>query len=126
MRVTKSQIVRGVSDYIRDEIIPKMNENKALQILASVAVGAAAGSEKTLDALFQNDMIRALLDDDGSGTYDIGSLMDKLQASIGQYGTLPVQIPPVPFLSPREITLRLDAGDIDAMRRRIEAGAASA
>ena len=126
MRVTKSQIVRGVSDYIRDEIIPKMNENKALQIIASVAVGAAAGSEKTMDALLKNEMVRAMLDDDGSGTFEIGNLMEKLQASVSQYGNLPVKIPPVPFLSPQEITLRLDAGDIEAIRRRIEAGAVSA
>lgn len=126
MRVTKSQIVRGVSDYIRDEIIPKMNENKALQIIAAVAVGAAAGNEKTLDALFRNDMIRAMLDEDNSGTYDVGSLADQLRESIGQYGTLPIQIPPVPFLSPREITLRLDANDIDAMRRKIESSAVGA
>ena len=126
MRVTKSQIVRGVSDFIRDEILPKLSDNKALQIIAAVAVGSAAGSEKTADALLKNDMIRALLDEDGSGTYDVGNLADQLRESIGKYGTLPVQIPPVPFLSPHEITLRLDANDIDALRRRIESGAVSA
>ena len=125
MRVTKRQLVRGISDYIKDEVLPKLNENRALQIIASVAVGAAAANEKTLDALLDNSMIRALLEADENGTYDVGSLMDQLQSSIGQYGALPVQIPPVPFLFPAGTTLRLDTKDIDALRRRIESGASA-
>ena len=120
MRVTKSQIVRGVTDYIRDEILPKMEGSKALQIFGSVAVGAAAASGKTADALFKNEMVLSLLDDDGSGTYDISGLANAMRKAIETYGALPVQIPPIPLIAPREITLRLDASDVDAMRRMIE------
>ena len=120
MRVTKNQIVRGVTDYVRDEILPKMGDSKALQIIASVAVNAAAASEKTADAIFKNEMVLALLDDNGSGTYEISGLADAMRKAIETYGALPVQIPPIPFIAPREITLRLDASDVDAMRRLIE------
>ena len=118
MRVSKNQIIRGVSDYIKEEILPKMGG--AMQIIASIAVNAAAMNEKTLDSLFRNEMVLSLLDDDGSGTYDVTRLSDAIQTSIGEYGSLPVRIPPIPFVSPQEITLTLNANDIDAMRRKIE------
>ena len=120
MRVTKKQIVRGVADYIKNEILPKMDGNKALQIVASVAVSAAAENEKATDSLFKNEMLLALLDDDGSGTYEISGLMEAVRKAIEQYGSLPIQIPSIPFIAPSEIILRLNAHDIEAMRMMIE------
>ena len=120
MRVNKGQLVRGVADYIQGEILPKMADDRAVQIILSIAVNAALGNNKTVDAALDNSMVRALLDDDGSGTYEIGGIADAMRAAIEQYGSFPVTIPAIPLLSPREITLKLGAADVDAMRRRIE------
>lgn len=120
MRVTKSQIVHGAADYMREEILPKMGDNRAMQILLSIAANAALANPKTVDAVLDNSIIRALLEDDGSGTYELGSIAGAMRAAIEQYGSFPVHIPAVPLLSPNEITLNLGAGDVDAMRRRIE------
>ena len=120
MRVSRNQIADGITNYIKNDILPKMENDKAVQIIGTIAINAAAANGRLVDAVFSNDIIRALLDDDGSGTYDITGLADSMRDAIAQYGSFPVKIPAVPLLSPREITLKLDAEDIDAMRRRIE------
>ena len=120
MRVTKSQIVRGVTDYIKSEILPKMNEDKAMQIAASIVINAAARNERMISSVMNHEIVRALLDDDGSGTYEIDGLADAMRDAVEQYGAFPVKVPPIPFISSHEITLRLNDEDVDAMRRRIE------
>ena len=120
MRVTKSQIVHGVTDYIQSDILPNLANGRGLQIIVSIGANAIAANHKLVDVLFDNQMFRALLDDDGSGTYDISGLAEAMSKSIDQYGSFPVNIPAIPLISPTEITLKLSADDVDAMRKRIE------
>ena len=120
MRVTKSQIVHGAADYLREEVLPKMADNRALQILLTIGANAALANSKAVDAVFNNNLVRAFLEDDGTGTYDIGAVADALRSAVEQYGSFPVRIPAIPFLSPNTITLSLGASDVDAIRRRIE------
>lgn len=120
MRVSKSQIVHGIADYIQGEILPKMADEKAVQIILSIAANAAMSNGKLVDSVLENEIVRTLLEDDGTGTYDVGGIADAMRTAIEQYGSFPVRVPAIPLLSPHEITLRLSAEDIDAMRRRIE------
>ena len=120
MRVTKSQIVHGVTDYIQSDILPNLVNGKGLQIIVSIGANAIAANHKIADAVFDHQMVRALLDDDGSGTYDIGGLAEAMRKSIEQYGSFPVQIPAIPLISPAELTLKLTAEDVAAMKSRIE------
>lgn len=120
MRVSRSQIVNGLTAYIQEEVFPKMEDDRALKILFSVAVNAAKANEKLIDKWLGNDIVRALIDDDGSGTYDIENLMDWVKTSVDDYGAFPLCVPPIPLISPREITLRLGVSDLDAIQRRIE------
>ena len=120
MRVSKRQIVAGVTDYIQGEILPKMADDKAMQIILSIATNAATANSKLVDTVLGNELLRALLEEDGSGTYEIGGVVDAMRAAIDQYGSFPVRVPAIPLLSPHEIVLKLDATDVDALRRRIE------
>lgn len=120
MRVSKNQIVNGLTGYIQQEILPKMADDRALAILFSVAVNAIKSNEKLIDRYLSNDIIRAMIDDDGSESYNVERLMEWLQASVEEYGAFPVTVPPIPLISPREITLRLSASDIAAIQRHIE------
>ena len=120
MRVTRNQIVNGITAFIQEEILPKMENDQALKILLSVAVNAIRANGKIVDKWLGNDIIRALIDDDGSGNYDIDRLMDWIRMSVEQYGAFPVAIPPIPLISPREITLKLGPSDIAAIKRQIE------
>ena len=120
MRVTRNQIVNGLVAYIQQEIMPKMEDDRALKILFSVAVNAIKANDKLIDKYLSNDIVRALIDDDGSGNYDIERLMDWIRTSVEEYGAFPVIVPPIPLVSPREITLRLGPSDIIAIQRQIE------
>ena len=120
MRVSREQLVRGVSEYVRSEILPKMDGNRAMQIILSIGVNAALANGKTVGAMLDNSVVKALLEDDGSGTYEIATVAEAMRTAIGEYGSFPVHIPPIPLVSPNEITLSLNESDIDAMRRRIE------
>lgn len=120
MRVTRSQIVHGIIDYAQTDIIPKMGNGRALQILVSVGANTVAANNKLVDAIFENQMVRAILDDDGSGTYEIGGLVDAMSKAIQQFGNFPVQVPSIPLISPAGMTLHLSADDVAAMRSRIE------
>lgn len=120
MRVSRNQIVNGLAAYIQQEIMPKMDDDRALKILFSVAVNAIKANDKLIDKYLDNDIVRALTDDDGSGNYDIERLMDWIRTSVEEYGAFPVIVPPIPLVSPREITLRLGPSDIIAIQRQIE------
>ena len=121
MRVTKAQIVNGIVSFIRDELFPKMDDDRALKILFSVAVNAIKANDKLVDKWLNNDIIRALIDADDSGTYDIERMMDWIRRSVEEYGAFPVSVPPIPLISPREIVIKLSAPDIAAIQRQIEA-----
>lgn len=120
MRVTKSQIVHGVTEYIQRHILPQMINGRAMQIIVSIGANAIAANHKLVDAVFDNQIVRALLDDDGSGTYDLDGLADAMTKSIQQYGSFPVQVPAIPLISPEGFTLSLSADDVTAMRESIE------
>lgn len=120
MRVTKSQIVHGVTDYIQNEILPQLGGSRSIQIIVSIGANALAANPRLLDAIFGNQLVQALLDDDGSGTYDLSGLVDAVEKSIREFGSFPVKVPAVPLISPAEFTLSLTAEDVAAMRRRIE------
>lgn len=120
MRVTRPQIINGLTGYIQQEILPKMEDDRALKILFSVAVNAIKANDKLIDKYLSNDIVKALIDDDGSGNYDIERLMDWIRTSVEEYGAFPVIVPPIPLVSPREITLRLGPSDIVAIQRHIE------
>ena len=120
MRVTRNQIVNGLVAYIQQEIMPKMDDDRALKILFSVAVNAIKANDKLIDKYLSNDIIRAMIDDDVSGNYDVERLMGWIRTSVDEYGAFPVIVPPIPLVSPREITLRLGPSDIIAIQRQIE------
>lgn len=120
MRVTKAQIVNGITRFVQQEVLPKMEDDRALKILFSVAINAIKANEKLIDKWLENDIIRALIDDDGSGSYDIDRIVSWIKASVEEYGAFPVSIPPIPLISSKEITLKLSAADIAAIQRQIE------
>jgi hypothetical protein len=120
MRVTKAQIVHGITEYLQADILPQMSGARSMQIIVSIGANAIAANNKLVDTVFKNPIVAAMLDDDGTGTYDLCGLVDAMTKSIRQYGSFPVQVPAIPLISPTGFTLSLTAEDIDAMKRKIE------
>lgn len=119
MRVTKQQIANGITSYIESDVIPQV-EDKSLKILASIAVKSIQANERLLDTIFANPVVKALLTEDENGTYEIDGLFKVISESISQYGSLPIEIPPIPLISPSVKTLSFDEKDISEMKRIIE------
>lgn len=119
MRVTKQQIINGVSSYIESEILPKVDD-RSTKILASVAIKSIQANTKLQDMVFANPVLKAFLIEDGNETYEIEDLFRVLSESIDQYGSFPVEIPPIPLISPSVKTFNFDGKDIAEMKRHIE------
>ena len=119
VRVTKNQIVNGLAAYIQDELLPKMQEDRALQIALNVAVNAVKANDRLIETVFGQDAIKALLKEDGEGRYEIGGLMDMLKASVEKYGAFPLTIPPIPLIAPQGANIKLNAEDIATIRLKI-------
>ena len=89
MRVNRSQIVNGLTDYIRSDITPKMD--KAMQIILSVGVNSALANNRIMDSVFDNTIVSSLLEDDGSGTYEITGVLDAMKRRSTSTGVSPSQ-----------------------------------
>ena len=120
MRVNKKQIVNGLAAYIRETLIPVMGNNKGLQVALDVAVGTLCSNDKLLDTVFASPYVKALIQEDSAGTYEIGMFMEMLRASVEEHGELPINVPSIPLIAPGGGVITLRAPDIAAIRRSIE------
>ena len=119
MKVTKEQIINGVVSFAETEVIPQVDD-KATQILAAIFVRYVKANTKLVDTLFENQMVKTLLEADENGMYETDGIFQIVSESIRQYGPFPVEIPPIPFISPTEKSLRFNESDISEIKRRIE------
>lgn len=120
MSASKERIVGGVIGYVKDEILPMMHDDRALQIGLSVALNAIKANDALIDRVFDNAMVKALLTEDEDGLYDIDPLLDAIRKSMEQYGELPITLPAIPLIAPHGATVTLKDSDIEHIRRRIE------
>lgn len=119
MRVSKNQIVNGVISYVESEVIPQVDD-KPTQIIVSIAVKAVQANSKLVDSIFENQLVKTLLDADENGTYELDGIMKCIEDSLKQYGAFPVNIPAIPLISNSEKTLAFSESDIGEIKRRIE------
>ena len=120
MRVTKKQIVDGLASYILGELAPKMGREKGMQVALTVAVKTVQGNDMLIDKVFGSPLLQAVLSPDESGLYyEIGQLLDELEAATKKSGELPLTLPAIPLLAPDGGTITLYPEDIAAIRERI-------
>ena len=119
MRVTKEQLVNGLVEYIEEAVVPKI-ESKAKKILVDVGVQSIKSNPKLVDKVLENETIKALLEKDEKGEYEIGELTKTLSESVKKYGPYPVVIPSVPFIAPTEDEFAFSTEDIADLIKKIE------
>lgn len=119
MRVTKDQIINGVVSFMETEVIPQVSE-RTTKIVLATAVLTIKKNTKLLDSIFENQMVKMVLDKDADDTYEIDGLMESISESLKQYGPFPVEIPPIPLISPSEDIFRFSESDIADLKRHIE------
>lgn len=119
MRVDKTKIINGLASYVENEVIPKISNDKAMQIILSVSVNAIKGNTALTDKIFDNDIVK-IVGKFNNETYDLDSLFAITCESISKYGYFPIKIPAISFISPTEKDLRFSSEDVELLKTYIE------
>lgn len=120
MRVTKEQLIKGTIEYIGEDVIPQITDDKALQILLDIMVNSVKANSKLADPIFENNTVKTFLKCNDDGTYDLEGSFNIISSSVKKYGPFPVVIPPIKYVSPKEKELSFTESDIAELKRRIE------
>lgn len=123
MRVKKERIVKGVADYMLNDVIPTMTDDKAMQIILDVAVHSIEANPKLADMVFESNTVKTFFKYNDDGTYEIEETFNRFADAIKRYGYFPVVIPPIKWISPNEKTFSFTESDIAEIKKRIERSA---
>lgn len=121
MQVTKQQIVTGIVQYSKNEMIPKIAD-KPFKIIVSAAVTMLETNPEIITRFLDDPMISSLLMGN-DGFYDVENFGEVLEKTLEQYGDFPVKIPGIKFISPEEKELSFSASDIKKLKSYITGGA---
>lgn len=117
MEVTRSQIAKGVARFIRDDMIPHINDS-GMQLILGVTAGALDTKPQLLDKLLENEMLVAVAK--SGENYDLSVLQKAATAAIDKYGKLSITIPGIKFISPEEKVLQFGSDDVRRLIEKIE------
>ena len=120
MRVTKEQLVKGIAQYVENDVIPKMSDDKAMQILLDFLVNTVKANQKLTDMIFENNTVKMFCKCNEDGTYEVEEVFSRFSDSVKKYGYFPIVIPPIRFVSFSEKTLSFTESDIAELKKRIE------
>ena len=123
MRVDKQRVINGFVSYVENEIVPKISDDKAMQVIISVGVNTIKGNSNIANKFFDNTIVSTIAKHeqiDGKDTYDLDGLFSLTQDSISKYGYFPIILPAIPFVSPTEKELKFSSEDIEMLKTYIE------
>ena len=113
--VTKEQIIKGVIQYARNEVINKIAD-RPLKIILETGVSMLEINPSIADPVFRNSFVSGL---EKEGSYDIDTISEIIEKTMKMYGNFPVTIPAIKFISPVEKELFFDVGDIQKLKKYI-------
>ena len=114
--VSKEQIVKGITGYIREDIKP-MVTNSNFKFMLSAVASALDMNPALADSFFENPIVHKFADD--MGNYDIDSLCVILTNAVNESGGFKMEIPAIPVLLPDEQLLVFAQKDIERLCNRI-------
>lgn len=120
MQVTKQQIVSGIIKYSRCEMIPKIAD-KTFRIILSAATSMIEINPDIITRYLDDPTISLMLME-SEGTYDIDVISGVLEKTLEEYGTFPIKIPGIKFISPEEKELNFSVADIKTLKNYIAGG----
>ena len=120
MKVTKEQILNGIINYAKAEIIDKITD-KALKMMLAVGVSALEINPSIAEPLFNNDAVSKVLSE-RDGLYDVDSVFAIIEQTMIKYGEFPITIPAIKFVSPTEKELTFSVADVTKLKKYITDG----
>lgn len=110
MEVKKEQIVRGVANYMRNEVIKGISSNNFQFILYTIAASMEVNSE-TINKFLENPMVKVALVEK-NGMYDIDKAKMVLEDTLKNSGGFTITIPSVKFILPEEQEIKFVSSDV--------------
>ena len=118
MQVTKQQILTGVANYIRSDIIPRVPD-KGFKIVLETLATMAPTNPKIGEMIFSDPRVAVVLVEK-DGFYDLDFAECALSAAAEAHGGIPLTIPKIPMFTKDEKELTFLANDIRVLKRSIE------
>lgn len=116
--VTKKELLTGVVKFVKNEVIPHISD-RGLKMVLSAALYAVDAKPDIADAFFTNPLVAAILQAD-DGKYDTDLVFEVIDKLVGEYGGIPVTIPPIKFITATEHTLTFYGGDVAKLKEYVE------
>lgn len=116
--VTKKELLTGVVKFVKNEVVPHISD-RGLKMVMSAALYAVDAKPDIADAFFTNPLVATILQAD-DGKYDVELVFKVLDNLVGEYGGIPVTIPPIKFITATEHTLTFHGGDVSKLKEYVE------
>lgn len=117
MKVTKSQIINGVIEYAKSEMIDKITD-KPLKMILATGISAIELNNSIVDGLFENPIVSGILGE-SDGKYELDDISEILFKTLDEYGDFPIIIPAIKFISPYEKELKFTSSDVRKLKEYI-------
>lgn len=117
MKVTKQQIIKGVIEFAKKDILDTIMD-KPLQIILATGITALETNPSLADSIFENPMVSTILKEQ-NGQYDIDDIFAIIETTLNEYGDFPIIIPKIKFITPCDKELRFSANDIKRLKTYI-------
>ena len=119
MRATKDQIIQGIASYVETDVIPKLDD-VGLKIVIDIAIQAMKANKKLADSILNSHpILKVMLKEDESGTFDVDEVLGYVINSMKKYGPYSIIIDKIPILSPTEKTLTFTDADVRGIKKLI-------
>lgn len=117
MEVTKTQIAKGLSRFIQEDMLPHVDD-RGMQFVLGVASGTIDANPQVLDKLLDNPLL-AMAAKSGNN-YDLSTLKRAASSAIEKYGKLEITVPGIKFISPADKVFQFSKEDVEKLVSRIE------
>lgn len=118
MRVTKDKIIKGISQFGKEEIINKIPD-KTIKMAVAIALATLKAKPEILDMILDSKLGGVVITKDEDG-YDIDFVCDVIANAMDEYGSFELEVPSIPLIAPKETSLKFSSGDIRKLRDYIE------
>lgn len=109
MIIEKTRLVDGITRYAREQVLPGISDKQTKMVL-SMGISVLECRPETLDGVLKLPLIPK-----ENGELDLDMVERILTDTAEEFGEIAFTVPPVPFISPKELKMKFNADDIRKM-----------
>jgi len=114
MVCNKNQLTQGIREFINDDIIPGIQDKPIKMAIY------AASQFPIFDLLLDKPATKIFLQESDDGSFNLDDAQNAIISTVDRFGSFPITIQPIPFISPGTIQISLTRADVDSLFRHIE------